>query len=276
MKKLSVVIPTYNVEDIINRCLDSLTWADEIIVVDMFSTDKTKEICESYYNVKFYQNKDYIFANLNYGIERATGDWIMRHDSDEVITPELRDEIQEVLSQEDCRYDGFYIAEKTFYFGKWFSFDIAGKSGRPKLFKKGYLRHECKSEHEYPIITGKWGYLNNIYLHYSHPTISGWISKMNYYSERDIERIERINPKKFSWYRWLLGPVKAFYHSYVKGKAYRYGYHGLVLSMLWTFYNFIQRAKLWELYEKRKKLDSGTVRQWGSYGQNSRSININR
>ena len=88
-------------------------------------------------------------------------------------------------------------------------------------------------------------------MHYSHPTISGWISKMNYYSDRDIEIAEEIETGKFAWYKGLLGPQAAFFRAYLK--YYKYGYHGLALSMLWAFYNFTQRGKLWELYEKRRQ-----------------------
>ena len=92
---LSVVIPVYNVADIIGRCLDALTWADEVVVVDMFSTDETEAICRRYANVRFFQNRDYIYANFNYGLDRATGDWILRLDSDEVVSLQLAQEIQE-------------------------------------------------------------------------------------------------------------------------------------------------------------------------------------
>src|SRR6266853_1273739 len=81
---LSVVIPTLNVEGIIARCLEAVRWADEVVVVDMFSTDRTREICEGFPNVRFIQRRDYIFANVNHGMEVAAGDWVMRLDSDEV------------------------------------------------------------------------------------------------------------------------------------------------------------------------------------------------
>src|SRR5215212_640490 len=88
-RTLSVVIPTLNVEAIIGRCLEAVRWADEVVVVDMFSTDQTRAICERFPNVRFIPRRDYIFANVNHGMEVATGDWVMRLDSDEVLTPEL-------------------------------------------------------------------------------------------------------------------------------------------------------------------------------------------
>ena len=107
---LSVVIPTFNVEPIIARCLEALRWADEVVVVDMFSTDRTREICERYPNVRFLQKQDYIFANVNYGMEIATGDWVMRLDSDEVPTPELAREIQEeVLARPEVPYTTYWV-----------------------------------------------------------------------------------------------------------------------------------------------------------------------
>jgi len=86
-KTITVVIPTYNVERVIARCLEALQWADEVNIVDMYSTDRTREICERYPNVRFYQNQDYIYGNVNYGIQRASHAWVMRLDSDEVVTP---------------------------------------------------------------------------------------------------------------------------------------------------------------------------------------------
>src|SRR5215212_9456427 len=109
-RTLSVVIPTLNVEAIIGRCLEAVRWADEVVIVDMFSTDRTREICEGFPNVRFKQRRDYIFANVTYGMEVAIGDWVMRLDSDEVLTPELAREIQEdVLAKPDVPYQTFWV-----------------------------------------------------------------------------------------------------------------------------------------------------------------------
>jgi len=169
LKRLSVVIPTYNVADKIGRCLDSLAWADEVIIVDMGSDDATEEVCRRYPNVRFFQRQDYIFGNVNFGIDQAGNEWVMRHDSDEVIPPALRDEILAVLAEDGRGYDGFYVAQRVLYFGRWLPEGKPGKSGREKLFRKGHFRYPVQSEHERPEISGRWGYLKNPYLHYIPP-----------------------------------------------------------------------------------------------------------
>lgn len=244
-KKISVVIRTYNVESIIKRCLDSVAWADEIIVVDMYSCDKTEEICRSYPNVRLFKRKDYINANLNYGIEQATGDWIMRLDSDEVISPQLASEIRDVVSFKGDKYDGYYIPCNNYVFGKHIRYCFGKDASRPTLFKKGYFKHRCKSDHELPTITGQWGKLKNYYYHYAHPLISVFVGKMNYYTDRDVERKDaRI---EFSWFKLFFVPLKTFIYMYFKNQGFRDGSHGLIFSILMAFYKFVEYAKLWEV-----------------------------
>lgn len=259
-KRFSVIIPTYNVADIIGRCLDSLTFADEVVVVDMFSADATEEVCRRYPNVRFLQRQDYIFGNVNYGIDQASGDWIMRHDSDEAVTPELRDEILEVLSSDGDGYDGFYIAEQTFVFGRWIPLNgEPGKGGREKLFRRGCLRYPVHSEHEQPEITGRWGHLKNVYLHYSHPSISGWLAKMNYYTDRDVERVQEIDPRLFRPHRFITYPAHIFRYHYFTCGLRRYGRHGFILSLLMAVYAFVERAKLWERHQRNVARSQGEL-----------------
>src|SRR5437016_13512356 len=94
---VAAVIPTKNVADFIGGALESLRFCDEVIIVDMFSTDDTQKICESYPNVRFFQRQDYIYGNFNFGMEQARSQWIIRLDSDERLSPELQDEIIALL-----------------------------------------------------------------------------------------------------------------------------------------------------------------------------------
>ncbi|MHB0998363.1 MAG: glycosyltransferase family 2 protein [Armatimonadota bacterium] len=257
MKTISVLIPVFNVESIIARCLDALAWADEVVVVDMFSTDRTKEICESYPNVKFYQNKDYIYANINFGMDHASGDWLMRLDSDEIVSPELAMEIKEdVLSKDDDPNSGYWVPNRVFFFGKWIKFGPAydkrsagkGFGYRKILFKKGTARYECKREHEDMVTTGTYGCLQGHYDHFSHDSISMWITKMNYYTDRDTERID-ATPARLSRgyaFRMVVVPILTFFKLYFQFKGYKDGMHGFIVCALNAWYGFMDRSKAWE------------------------------
>src|SRR5579872_726528 len=256
---ISVVIPVYNVEDKIARCLDALTWADEVICVDMFSTDRTEEICRRYPNVVFVQNRDYIFANVNFGIDRAKGDWVMRLDSDEVVSPELAREIrEEVLAKPDSPYAGFWVPNRVFFFGKWIRYGVAyddrfgkdrvGYSFRKALFRRGTARYACRREHEDLTTEGEYGVLQGYYDHFSHRSVSEWIAKMNYYTDRDIERQDVLAPdfKLARPRRTLIALATIFYGYYIRRRGYKDGIHGFMTCALNTFYVLVERCKQWE------------------------------
>lgn len=254
---ISVVIPTFNVERIMSRCLDALRWADEVNVIDMFSTDGTRGICEQYPNVRLYERRGYIYENVNYGIERASHEWVMRLDSDEVVTPELAQEIQDVvLAKKYAHCAGFYVPSRVFFFGRWIrygpAFDprspVPGEAYRKVIFRRGTAYYRCEREHEDLTSTGEYGHLRNHYLHYSHESISQWISKMNYYTDRDVERVppERISLDSFKRTKMLYWELHNFYGLYVRRRGYRDGFHGFVVCLLHAWYPIVEQLKLWE------------------------------
>jgi glycosyltransferase involved in cell wall biosynthesis len=264
-KSISVVIPVFNVEKIIGRCLDALKWADEVNIVDMYSSDGTRKVCESYPNVRFYQNKDFILRNVNYGIERASHDWIMRLDSDEVITPNLAAEIQAVvLTERYPQYSGFYVPNRVFFFGKWIRYGpaldtrspVPGESYRKLIFRKGTAYYLCEHEHEDLITTGEYGFLTNHYLHYSYESIGHWIAKANYYTDREAEHIpaEKISVNPFNRLKLLYWLFHNFYGLYVRKRGYRDGFHGFVVCLLHGFYPILEQLKLWEKKWKAENL----------------------
>lgn len=256
---LSVVIPVYNVEDKIARCLDALTWADEVLCVDMYSTDRTEEICRRYPNVVFLQNKDYIYANVNFGIDHSRGDWIMRLDSDEIVSPELAQEIQDkVLAKPDVRFSGYWVPNRVYFFGKWIRYGVAyddrfgkdriGYGFRKGLFRRGTARYACLREHEDLTTEGEYGVLNGYYDHFSHRSVSEWITKMNYYTDRDVERMDVLaagfrlaQPR-----RTLVALVTIFYGYYIRRQGYRDGLYGFIVCALNTLYVLVERCKVWE------------------------------
>jgi len=249
---VSVVVPTYNVAPIIRRCLDSLTWADAVLVVDMFSDDDTVAICKEYANVQVFQRKDYIFANVNYGLDQATTDWVIRLDSDEVLNLELQASIQRVLKNPDPTINGYYFPSVQYIFGEPMHYGV----GLPKhnerkcMFRRGTARYECKTEHEDITAQGPFGVLAGYYEHFTNHTVSEFVRKMNYYTDKDVERQSgaELHPEKPMrvWYR----AVRMFILYYFQWQGYKDGYLGFYSSIVrGPLYVFTTEAKRWEAWK---------------------------
>ena len=256
---VAAVIPTKNCEKLMTGILDSLWFCDEVIVVDMFSTDQTRKICESYPNVRFFERQDYIYANFNYGMDQAKSQWIMRLDSDERLSIELQDEIMALLDAEPDRtvYTAPY---RSYFLGKPIHHGTSMvQTHRITLFRKGTLRYVTRSEHEDLTPTNKGpmppiGRLQGLYLHFSVPSITKYLKKIDYYSERDIERCDPNEITVRPPWRVGISTLRYFYRNYVRYQGYKDGYHGFTLCALDAFYMLINQLKEWERKEEIKKL----------------------
>jgi glycosyltransferase involved in cell wall biosynthesis len=258
-RTITAVIGVYNEEHNLPRCLRALAWCDEVIVVDKFSTDRTPEIARSFPNIVFLQNEDWLNVNINLGIERAKGDWILRIDADEIASPELAEEIQhKVLASPIQPCDGYWVPNRVFFFGKWIRYGVAldtrfgnekpGYGWRQILFRKGYADYPCVRQHEELRVKGNWGRLNGHYDHFSHRTVSQWIGKMNLYTDLDVGRTDVLAPgyvaPKTS--KTVVALALIFYRLYIKRNGYRDGIHGFITCALNTAYILVERAKVWE------------------------------
>ena len=253
-QSISVVIPTYNVAAIIRRCLDAMAWADDIIIVDMFSDDGTAEVCKRYPNVRVYQRNDYIFANVNFGIDEAKTDWIVRLDSDEVLNPELQSSIQRVLRDPNPTINGYYFPSVQYIFGEPMQYGV----GLPRLnqrkcmFRRGTARYECKAEHEDITATGPFGVLDGYYEHFSNHTVNEFISKMNYYTDKDTERLADAELEPAKPYRVWYRAIRQFILFYFQWQGYKDGYLGFYSSIVrGPLYVFTTEAKRWEAWKNR-------------------------
>lgn len=241
---VSAVIPTKNVAQFIRPTLESLRFCDEVVIVDMFSTDDTRAVCDTYPNVTFYQRQDYIYSNFNFGVEQAKGNWILRLDSDEVISPELRESIEAVLTEPCPRFLHFDAIYHMYFLGQRLRYGY-GTGWRTTLFRKGTARYKVESEHEGLTCTGPAGKLRGHYNHFTNPTIALWINKLNYYTDRDAERVTPPIPLN----RGLLvyRTFRFFQRMYLsRNGLYRDGYLGFVVAALSAFGYFLQYCKVWE------------------------------
>jgi glycosyltransferase involved in cell wall biosynthesis len=257
VRTIAAVIPTKNVARIIRPTLESLRFCDEVIIVDMFSSDDTRAVCEEFPNVRFFERRDYIYGNFNFGLEQAQSEWIVRIDSDEVLGPTLIQSIKSVLSEPQpafTHYEAFchlYICGIRLHGGY-------GASWRTTLFRRGTARYQVRGEHEGLSTTGAGGRLDGHYDHFSVPTLSDWMLKYNYYTDRDVERAPARPPK--AWWRVLWGAVRHFRGSYFgAGKLRRDGYLGFVVAVLAAFANVLLEMKIWERWERERLRAAGML-----------------
>ncbi|MFO7660580.1 MAG: glycosyltransferase family 2 protein [Candidatus Cloacimonadaceae bacterium] len=188
MHKLSVSIITKNEEHNIRRCLESVIWADEIVVVDSGSVDKTKEICREY-ECKIIESEWLGFGKTKQlAVQNTSYNWVLSVDADEVITPELKSEITELLKSEPRHY-GYRIKRSSFYLGRQIRYCGWNRDYTVGVFNKNFGAFNDRTVHEFVEIKGEIGLLNGIMLHYTYPTLNLHFDKMRRYSEMGAQNL---------------------------------------------------------------------------------------
>lgn len=274
---------TFNEEKNIKDCLESIKWADEIVIVDGTSTDRTVEIAKKYSSKIIVRENPLMFhINKQIAFKAATKDWILYLDADERVSEELKREIVEVTNEKQGNVEtrkkrkrgkevnGYWIPRKNIIFGKWIKHSLWYPDYQLRLFKRGKAYLPCKSVHEQPKLSGKAGYLKNHLIHYNYQTISQFIRRLNnLYTEND-KNVFLAEGKKIKWQDVIRSPLSEFLKRFFKEKGYRDGLHGLVLSLLQAFSSFVTFAKVWEaggfrqVKEERflEKVERELVRAW--------------
>lgn len=249
-QKLSVVISAYNEEKNIRECLESVKdMADEIVVVDNNSRDKTAEIASKFTKKVYEQenNPEKIDLQKNFGFEKATGDWILSLDADERVTAELAEEIKLVLN-DDLNVNGFWLPRKNIIFGKWIKSDMWWPDYQLRLFKKGKGKFGKNSVHTALTVDGETEKLINFLHHENYTSVFQYIDKLNNYTSIEAENLAD-DGYKFNWLDGIRFPVDDFVKTFFLQKGFGDGLHGLVLSFLQAFYMEIVFAKLWEKHK---------------------------
>jgi glycosyltransferase involved in cell wall biosynthesis len=249
--KLSVVIITYNEEKNIERCLQAVKKvADEIIVVDSFSTDKTKEICLSY-GVKFYEHPFEGYVNQkNYACSLTSYQYILNVDADEVLSDELIKSILEI--KKNCIYDGYYINRLTNYCGKWIKHGGWYPDKKLRLWYSPKGKWEGINLHEKLVMQkgSKLETLKGNLLHYSYDSIKQHINQINKFTEIAAET-EATQGRKISLLKLIFFPLWKFIRDYIVKLGFLDGYYGFIVAILSAFASFIKYAKIREKQKKR-------------------------
>lgn len=247
--KLSVVLAVYNEEDDLGNCLESIkNIADEIVVVDGGSTDKTIDIAKSF-DAKIIQtnNPPNFHLNKNKAIESAAGDWILQLDADEVVTTKLSQEIKKVIS-EDADINGFWIPRRNYFLGKYLKKGGQYPDYTLRLYRKGKGRLPAKDVHEQAQVEGKKAYLINDLLHLSDKKFTNYMERFNKYTSLFASQLEQINMKIniFSWINYfLIKPVAWFMKSYIRHRGYIDGFPGFVFALFSSLRFPVAYIKYW-------------------------------
>lgn len=251
MIPVSVVIVTKDEEKNIGDALESVKDFEDIVVVDSFSTDRTVEICRKYTSRVFQHEWQGYAKQKQMAVDYAKKEWVLILDADERITPELKNEISNLLTHNasGITHHGFLVPRKNFFLGKWIRHSGWWPDYTLRLFKKDVSFVEQREVHEKVIVKGAVGYLKNPLQHYTYRTISEYIKKMQNYSMLSANEILIKNPSPSSallFFKMTSGPVFTFIKMFFIKQGFRDGAHGLMLAVLYSFYTFLKYAKALE------------------------------
>ena len=252
MAKLSVVVITYNEEKNIERCLRSVTWTDEIIVVDSFSTDRTIECARAYTDKIIQHEYDGDIPQRERGFASAQGDWLLYIDADEEVSDELKNEILGVFDSSHAK-DGYYIPRKVSILGIWIEHGGWHPDYSFRLFRKNAHVAEPAEVHGGFDVRGEKGTLRCELYHYTYPSLTDYIRKMNTYTSLQVSTKMREHPgKNVGVGKLIFSPLSHFLRKYFSQKGYKDGKLGFILAVFGSIYTLALYAKLWE-YQYRKR-----------------------
>lgn len=248
-EKLSVLVPTYNEEANLRACLEGLTWAAELVVVDSFSTDRTVELAREHATSVLEHEYVNSATQKNWALPQLTHEWVLIVDADERVTPELRDEIQRVLA-DPARLDGYHIHRQNHFLGKKVRYCGWQNDKVLRLFRKSKGRYQDREVHADIELDGRAGVLTNKLLHYTFTSFDQYLRKHDYMTTWAAGDRAKTTPR-VRWRHLALRPAWRFFRQYLLKRGILDGLTGLVLCTLAAYSVFLKYAKLWERQQKR-------------------------
>lgn len=248
MNKISVVINTLNEEINLPQALTSIkNFADEIVVVDMHSDDKTYEIAKKFgAKVYEFERVGYVEPARNFAISKATGNWILILDADEELTSSLAKVLEKIVQTDSADY--IRLPRKNVVFNKHLKNSRWWPDYNIRFFKKGYVQWDDEI-HSVPLTEGRGVDLDikeeNAILHHHYVSVTQYIERLNRYTE--IQSKSKIDKGyKFNWKDVLTKPAGEFFSRYYFGEGYKDGLHGLSMSLLQSMSELVLYLKIWE------------------------------
>ena len=257
LKKLpiSIVIITRNVDSNIKACLESVSWADEIVIVDNHSTDKTLEIAKQYNPMIYHDTWDMEGSIRNRAYARAKNQWVLSLDPDERVSPELYAQIKDFLDK-GTEYASFSVAMRSIFGGKyWIRYGGWYPASRVKIFKKDKFKYEDAEIHPRAFLAEgeKEGRLSGEIIHYCYSDFANVVNKMNVQSTLEAQKWLR-DKRKMSLNLAMVRYFSRFFKMYVQKQGFKDGLIGFMMAWQWATYQLLSYVKYWQL--KNMEVDS--------------------
>jgi glycosyltransferase involved in cell wall biosynthesis len=254
MKKypLSVVTLTKNSADKIIDCLESVNWCDDIVIVDDYSRDNTLEIVKKYTDHIYQRKWDNEGIHRNFAYAKAKNDYVLSLDSDERVTPELKQEIINLI-ESGFKHNGYDIPHRNYIGDKWIEFGGWYPNAKTKLFKKKEFRYKEEEYHPPCILEGERKRLSGELIHLAYRDIADMVSKVNHQTNFESKKWFRDN-RKMSCARAIRKTIDRFLKAFILKQGFRDGFTGFMLALMGGFYQILSYAKYVEL--KNAVIDS--------------------
>ncbi|HOX54801.1 MAG: glycosyltransferase family 2 protein [Candidatus Omnitrophica bacterium] len=249
---LSVVVITKNEQDNIEKCLQSVHgWADEIVIVDDMSTDKTVEIAQKFADKIFERRMDIEGIHRNWSYSQARNEWVLSLDADEFVTEELKQEISKVL-EANTKFSAFSIPLRNFIGDYWVRYSGWYPAGKLRLFKKSKFHYEEVEVHPKVFLDGETGHLTKDIVHKGYPDFEHFLASLN--RQTTLEAKKWINTgRQMSFGKAFWRTIDRFFRSLFGKRAYKDGFVGFMIAYFASLYQIISYAKYWQMKRERKK-----------------------
>lgn len=253
--EISACIITFNEQGNIRRCLESVKWCDEIVVMDSFSTDETIEICREYTDA-VYQHKwmGYV-GQRNLVRQKATSDWVLYLDADEEISGDLREEIIGALQNDEEKYTGYQFPRRVNYLGRWITHGEWYPDIKLRLFKRVKGRSVGSEPHDYVVVDGSVKNLKGPINHYTYVDIADHVRTVNNFTSIAAQEKYKSG-EKCCWANTIFRSQWRFFRGYILKRGFLDGKRGFLIACVNTLGVLVKYAKLWEL-QLAEKADGG-------------------
>jgi glycosyltransferase involved in cell wall biosynthesis len=250
-KRISACVITRNEEDNIRRCLESLAWCDEIVVVDSYSDDRTVEICREYTD-RVYQHEwmGYV-GQRNLIHEMANYSWILFVDADEEVSKALQEEVVRELRETDGHAEGYQFPRKVYYLEKWIEHGEWYPDYKLRLFKKDKSRIAGQEPHDQVLVDGRVKKLKSPLFHYTYKDLWDHLETMNRFSGIAAEAKFKEGAR-FRWVDFMFRPSWRLFKALFIKLGILDGWRGFLIASISSFGVAMKYAKLWELENKQK------------------------